>query len=155
MNKGSKRWILRLICFIDYMNQSFIGLGSLSGVWILPSKGEGQVKWVIRGQKVNSLSVLDDKVIVLSANALLSYPLQEWMNDCKASTLSAHAFKSSRVMCSQTGTLRSQPVVAYITKKSQQKDSTLTTLTLTPSSGHWLKKYKKASVKRWSARQVE
>ncbi|KAG0796350.1 hypothetical protein G6F16_002584 [Rhizopus arrhizus] len=137
---------IQCACVFNYMNQSFIGLGSLSGVWILPSKGEGQVKWVIRGQKVNSLSVLDDKVIVLSANALLSYPLQEWMNDCKASTLSAHAFKSSRVMCSQTGTLRSQPVVAYITKKSQQKDSTLTTLTLTPSSGHWLKKYKKANM---------
>lgn len=150
MKKGQKEK-LRLICFIDYMNQSFIGLGSLSGVWILPSKGEGQVKWVIRGQKVSSLSVLDDKVVVLSAHALLTYPLQEWMNDCRPSTSSAHAFKSSRVMCAQTGTLRSQPVVAYITKKSQQKDSsTLTTLTLTPYSGHWLKKYKKASVKRWS-----
>lgn len=120
------------------MDQSFIALGCQTGLWI---QEKDQGRWVVRDQEISQISIINDKFFILSCSVLKSYPLQDMMYP---GLLEGHLIKS-KVFCFQTGILRSQPVVVYVTKKGAQKDLTLTSVTLTPSSGHWLKKYKKVT----------
>ncbi|KAG1454554.1 hypothetical protein G6F56_007293 [Rhizopus delemar] len=133
---------IQCACVFNYLDQSFIALGCQTGLWI---QEKDQGRWVVRDQEISQISIINDKFFILSCSVLKSYPLQDMMYP---GLLEGHLIKS-KVFCFQTGILRSQPVVVYVTKKGAQKDLTLTSVTLTPSSGHWLKKYKKEQKVGW------
>ncbi|KAI8884101.1 hypothetical protein K501DRAFT_272036 [Backusella circina FSU 941] len=163
------------ICSFDYYNplkgnENYFAAGTQNGILIGLTDGSSQPQLVLALPFAQQISVLDDKLIVLSGtnkSELVAYGIHSLMhsftsieNQTKDTTRFQDwcMIKRKSVICFAIGKVRNQSVIVYLTQ--DQEDIWLVVVVPTghaDQSDHWFKKYKvtyKVSIKNPNAIQL-
>lgn len=121
-----------------------VALGSQSGVWMGPRDGSRPFQLVLPNQDVYQVSVLQDKLIVLTQDnkhrLLIAYNLKSILGDKQ--DLDWCVVKRSFVICFTVGKIRNQSVIIYLTRRLQKTWLVIIVPSLTHMKNHWFKKYR-------------
>jgi hypothetical protein len=137
-----------------------MAFGTQCGVWIGPRDGSRPFQLVLHNQDVHQLSVLHDKLIVLThdnkQHSLIAYSLKSIIPSTTEEEehrypLDWCVVKRSSVICFTVGKVRNQSVIIYLTRRLQ----TTWLVIIVPDNieddddddvnnhkNHWFKKYR-------------
>ncbi|KAI9354668.1 hypothetical protein BD770DRAFT_473904 [Pilaira anomala] len=135
----------RIRCAYSFMycDHKIVAVGSQNGVWMGPEDGSRPFELVLPNQDVYQISVLQDKLVVLTQDTkhrcLVAYCLRSILES--TTELDWCVVKRSFVICFTVGKIRQQPVIVYLTKRLQ-KTWLVIIVPSSHSKNHWFKKYR-------------